>query len=107
MDMLYNKYSNPLEFMKIYINQGRFGEFVDFIINIEVKKRIEQAEKENEDKLFQMYIHSYSDKTFEEWKDNAVTGNGNAPTSNSLSMTDQEIDDEINKTRNILRNFKI
>ena len=69
MDLLYSRYSNPLEFMHLYIEQGRFGEFVARIVELEYKRNTEKAEKENEEKLWQMYIHSMSDKSFIQWKD--------------------------------------
>ena len=68
MDLLYSRYSNPMEFMRLYIDQGRFGEFVTEIITQENKRRKERAEKEDEERLWSAYIHSYSDKSFIEWK---------------------------------------
>lgn len=66
--MLYSRYSNPIEFMRLYIDQGRFGEFTAEIINAENKRRAEQEEKEAEERLWAAYIHSYSDKSFADWK---------------------------------------
>lgn len=54
--------------MRPYIEQGRFGELVTEIITVENKRRKEQADKEEEEKLWAAYIHSYSDKTFSEWR---------------------------------------
>lgn len=68
MDLLYSRYSNPMEFMRLYIDQGRFGEFVTEIITQENKRRKEQEEKESDGRLWAAYIHSYSDKSFVEWK---------------------------------------
>lgn len=68
MDLLYSRYSNPMEFMRLYIDQGRFGEFVTEIITQENKRRKEQEEKESDERLWAAYIHSYSDKSFVEWK---------------------------------------
>ena len=53
MDLLFSRYASPLDFMKLYINQGRFGEFVEGIIGLENKRRKENNEKENDDKLWQ------------------------------------------------------
>ena len=104
MDLLYSKYSNPLEFMRLYIEQGRFGEFVENILLLENKKRKEEAEKENEDKMFELYVHSYSDKSFNDWKNEAVS----APSEKkSLSMTDDEVEAEKARSRNILKSFKL
>ena len=99
--------------MKIYIDQGQFGEFVSNIIDIENKKIKEASEKENEDKLFNMYIHSMSDKSYIEWKDevfrhveeNSGHVNENPGQKKTLSMTDDEVDAAINKSRSILKGF--
>lgn len=72
MDMLYRAYSNPLDLMNLYINQGRFGKFVTGFLESEYEKRKEKAEQDNEWKLWLMYVHSYSEMTFSEWKQNAV-----------------------------------
>jgi hypothetical protein len=104
MDLLYSKYSNPLEFMRLYIGQGRFGEFVENILLIENKKRKEEAEKENEDKMFELYVHSYSDKSFNDWKKEALS---TPSEKKSLSMTDYEVEEAKNRSRNILKGFKL
>lgn len=66
--MLFSRYASPFEFMRLYIEQGRFGEFVTEIISAENKRRKEQAEKEDEEKLWAAYVHSYSDKSYSDWK---------------------------------------
>ncbi len=68
MDMLYRAYSNPLDLMNMYINQGRFGKFVTGFLESEYERRKEEADKDNEWKLWMMYINSYSDVPFGEWK---------------------------------------
>lgn len=70
--MLYSRYSNPLEFMRLYIDQGRFGEWVTEIIAAENQRRKEQAEKEDEEKLWNMYVHSYPETSFNDWKAEAL-----------------------------------
>lgn len=68
MDLLFNRYADPFGFMKPYIEQGRFGEFVSNIVKQENKRRQDQFEKTEEDKLWMAYVHSYSDKSFNDWK---------------------------------------
>lgn len=68
MDLLFSRYASPFEFMRPYIEQGRFGEFVTEIITAENKRRKEQTEKEDEEKLWNAYIHSYSEKSFVDWR---------------------------------------
>lgn len=78
MDLLFSRYASPFEFMRLYIEQGRFGEFVTEIISAENKRRKEQAEKEDEEKLWAAYIHSFSDKSFSDWKSEILRPAGRA-----------------------------
>lgn len=106
MDLLFSRYASPLDFMKLYIDQGRFGEFVEGIIGLENKRRKEADEKENDDKLWQAYIHSMSDKSFIEWKKELKQGNkesNNQPA--TLSMTNERVADVKGQVRGILKNF--
>ena len=72
MDMLYRAYSNPLDLMNMYINQGRFGKFVIGFLKAEYDRRKEEAEKDFDWKLWMMYINSMTDKTYGEWKDDVL-----------------------------------
>ena len=106
MDLLFSRYASPLDFMKLYIDQGRFGEFVEGIIGLENKRRKEADEKENDDKLWQAYIHSMPDKSFIEWKKELKQGNkesNNHPA--TLSMTNERVADVKEQARGILKNF--
>lgn len=66
--MLYRAYSSPLDLMNSYINRGRFGTFVEGFLKAEYERRKEEAEKNNDWMLWVAYIHSYSDKSFNDWK---------------------------------------
>ena len=66
--MLYAKYSCPMDLMGRYINQGRFGTFVDEFLALEIEHRKHEAETERERKLWAMYIHSETNETFEDFK---------------------------------------
>ena len=68
MDMLYRAYSNPLDLMNMYINQGRFGKFVTGFLEAEYDRRKEAADKDFDWKLWMMYINSITDKSYGEWK---------------------------------------
>jgi hypothetical protein len=72
MDMLYRAYSNPLDLMNMYINQGRFGKFVTGFLEAEYKRRKDEAEKDFDWKLWMMYINSITDKSYGEWKDDVL-----------------------------------
>lgn len=73
MDLLFQKYASPMDLMKLYIENGRFGEFVSEFIRLEVKHKKEKAEKEKDERLWNAYIHSYTEGSFEDYK-NAVVG---------------------------------
>ena len=103
MDLLFSRYASPLDFMNLYINQGRFGEFVEGIIDLENKRRKKEQEQENDDKLWQAYIHSMSDKSFIEWKKELKQENNKKP--ETLSMTNEMVADVKEQARGILKNF--
>lgn len=92
MDLLYSKYSNPLEFMRLYIDNGRFGEFTDEIIRAESKRKGEQAEKELDERLWLAYIHSGSEKSFGDWKQDVLV-----PVSQTCAGTPRKRDDDMTK----------
>ena len=103
MDLLFSRYASPLDFMKLYINQGRFGEFVEEIINLENKRKKEKQEKEDDDKLWQAYIRSMSEKSFIEWKKKLKEESNKQP--ESLSMTNERVADVKEQARGILKSF--
>lgn len=81
MDMLYRAYSNPLNLMSIYINQGRFGTFVEGFLREEAERNKRENERNNDMKLWIAYVHSMSSESFGTWKDrvykpNAATKHG-------------------------------
>ena len=67
--MLYRAYSNPMDLMNRYINQGRFGKFVTGFLEAEYERRKEEAEKDFDWKLWVMYINTASELPFGEWKE--------------------------------------
>ena len=99
MDLLYSRYASPFEFMSMYINQGRFDEFVSEIIRMENKRRAEIAEKENDDRLWSAYIRSMSDMTFEEWKGSLTV----KEKPKSYSMTNEQVDATKEMAKGILK----
>ena len=103
MDLLYSRYSNPLELMSIYIEQGRFGEFVKNIIDMDIKRKKEADEKANDDRLWAAYIRSVSNKPFPEWKKEIVQNANKEPA--SLGMTDAQVEDAKAQAHDILKRF--
>lgn len=83
MDLLYSRYSNPMDLVKRYINQRRFGAFVQSFIEAEAERRKQEVEKENEMKLWIAYIHSYSEKSYDEWKKQIFQPGSTTPTGKS------------------------
>lgn len=104
MDLLYSRYASPLDLINRYLNSGRFGEFVDSFLTAEYERRKEDAEKDEDWKLWVMYclhIHSLAaeNETFEEWKKRVIRN----PTGNTKANQDAELtDDGINAILNNL-----
>jgi len=69
MDLLYARYSNPMELISTYINRRRFAEFVRSFLVAENDRRKAEADKDEEWHYWMAYIHSYSDKSYTDWKD--------------------------------------
>lgn len=105
MDLLYHRYSNPLELMHQYINTGRFGEFVTEILSMDAKRKQEEAEKEEDNKLWLAYILSMSDKPFNEWKKGLKQQQHQKKEPVSLSMTDKQVENVKSNARDILKRF--
>lgn len=103
MDLLYSKYSNPLEFMNMYINQGRFGEFVTEIVGLENNRKQEEVEKQNEDRLWEAYLHSMSDKSFLEWKKAVMK----KPVDTDAINAAFDAEETINRSKSILKGFSM
>ena len=98
MDMLYRAYSNPLDLMNRYINQGRFGKFVTGFLESEYERRKEEAEKDYDWKLWMMYINSAAEVSFGEWKQN-IEKNASAKTRKTKDddLTDDGIESIVSK----------
>lgn len=92
MDLLYSRYSNPLDLMRLYINQGRFGEFVTGFIEGENKRRTEEIERDTDMKLWIAYIHSESKETYSDWKKRHIdSGKKSAKTGADNNLDDDGI----------------
>lgn len=68
MDMVYHRYSCPMDLINSYINRGRFGEFVSEFLQSEYDRRKAEFDKDEDMKLWIMYCHSYSEDSFLDWK---------------------------------------
>lgn len=94
MDMLYHRYACPMDLIKMYICRGRFGEWVTSFLDAERQRMQDEAEKEEEHKLWTMYIHSMSDKSFIEWKKQIFKSANN----NNKSNRDEDLNENSIKT---------
>lgn len=103
MDLLYSRYASPVEFMKTYIDQGRFGEFVTGILEMDAERKKETALKENDDKLWLAYIHSMTDKSFHDWKDELQQ----KQEPKTHSMTNEQVDGAKKQAREILKKVSL
>lgn len=95
---MYSRYASPVEFMDAYIGQGRFGEFVANVFEMERKRKQDAAGREDDDRLWQAYIHSMTDKTFRDWKEELLRGREPV----SCSMTDGQVREAKRRAREIL-----
>ena len=105
MDLLYSRYSNPLEFMRLYIEQGRFGEFVTEILKMDQKRKTEAAKKEDEQKLWEIYLHSMADKSFNDWKKYILSSTAGSQKPAYLAMDDAQVENTKQQARDILHRF--
>jgi hypothetical protein len=85
-----------MDLMARYINQRRFGAFVHGFMEAEYERRKQEAEKENEWKLWVAYVHSYSDKTYDEWKKQIFGTSTTKPKKSDGDLTDEAITSIIN-----------
>ena len=101
MDLLYSRYASPMDLVNLYLEQGRFGEFVENIIELENERKLAEEEKENDNKLWSMFIHSYVPEgtTFYAWKKEALkqpANQGKAHTKDE-NMTGKDIQNIMDK----------
>ena len=74
MDMLYARYSSPMDLMSRYINQRRFGDFVRHFIQAENDRRKAENDKDEEWMMWTAFLHSHSDKSYIDWKSEILGG---------------------------------
>lgn len=100
MDLLYSRYASPQELIDLYISQGRFGEFVKNIIQLENERKEEEAKKDDDWRFWSMYLFSGSEKSFMVWKDEVIEHSKQKAVhggTKDINMTDSDIEDIINK----------
>ena len=98
MDLLYSRYASPLNLIKLYVKRGQFGKFVSSFLEAENERRKEQAEKEDELKLWLMYVHSYPEESFFDWKKRVLKPGNNRKANSDSNLTDEGIRSIIDET---------
>lgn len=68
MDMLYARYSSPMDLLYTYINQRRFGDFIKGFIQAENDRKKAEADRDEELKEWIAYVHSDTEKSFNKWR---------------------------------------
>lgn len=75
-----------------YIKQRRFGKFVRAFIEEEHERKKKEAEKDQEWMLWVAYVHSYSDKSFSDWKKTIMKSESTTRKRGSdASLTDRDV----------------
>lgn len=96
--MLYRRYANPMELISLYINRGRFGEFVSEFLKSEYDRLKSEAERDDTWKLWVMYVHSMADVSFIDWKAAVLGGGGTA--SGDYELTNEDVNQILHDTFN-------
>lgn len=93
MDMLYARYSSPMDLMRTYIQQGRFGDFVSNFIQADNERRKAEAAKEDDLFLWIAYVHRERDleMSFKDWKAKIL---GGAAAPKKAAGSDHDLDDK-------------
>lgn len=89
--MLYSRYSNPMDLVERYIKQRRFGKFVQGFMGAEYERKKQEAERDQEWMLWVAYVHSYSDKSFNDWKKSVMAPTNTSGAKSTADMTDGDI----------------
>ena len=85
-------YSNPMDLIRLYIDRGRFGEFVKSVIEADRDRKREKAEKENDWKLWTMYVqvasNGLTDENFHDWKERVCKPTATASVKRDADLTE-------------------
>jgi hypothetical protein len=95
--MLYRAYSNPMDLIGVYINQGRFGTFVEGFLQAEYDKRKAEAEKDQEFMLWIAYVHSGSQDTFNDWRNKVCKPVSTTTGGRDVDMTESDMENILKK----------
>lgn len=91
MDLLYKRYANPFSFLSKMILRYGFSQTITKVWN-----------EACEEKIFRMYLHSFSDKSFNEYKEELLNSSKDKE---ELVINDEEKEEIVKKSNSILQNF--
>lgn len=85
----------------MYIESGQFDELVKNILTAEYERRKEEAEKENDRKLWDLYLRSDTTLSYNDWHaevmKKAKTQTGSTTGKRDEDMTEKDIDNLLHK----------
>ena len=91
MDLLFKRYASPFLLLDEMAKTEQLTEFIRTVIN-----------KENEDLQWEVWLHKVWDMGFEEYKRKVYENN-----KQNFAMTTTEVNKQIEKSRAILKGFKM
>ena len=91
--MLFKRYASPFDFLD---GISMMGTFEQSLANL-----VEEAQNE---KLWDVYLHSFSKKSFKEWKDEVMQS---VPKKTTVEMTNEEIATQYEKAEKLLNSLVI
>lgn len=95
MDLVYKRYSNPMELIDNMISLSNFSEFIS-----------ELADNVSDEKLYDIWKSKIYDKSFADFKNEMMAKwKKNTGIETSETMTDEEMETTINDSYEILNNF--
>lgn len=95
MDLVYKRYSNPMELIDNMISFSNFSEFIS-----------ELADNVSDEKLYDIWKSKVYDKSFVDFKNEMMAKwKKNTGIETSEIMTDEEMETTINDSYEILNNF--
>lgn len=95
MDLVYKRYSNPMELIDNMISLSNFSEFIS-----------ELADNVSDEKLYDIWKSKVYDKSFADFKNEMMAKwKKNTGIETSETMTDEEMETTINDSYEILNNF--
>lgn len=93
MDLLYQRYASPFNFLNLAIKHKRLTDIVEFIV-------LDKYESDSEQKTWEFYLHRIYDKSYSEFKEQI-----DSDEPENRKMTDDEFKTTFNNSISILRDF--